>query len=152
MKSRMKETLEEYLLRSRLESMCAKLEPILNGFQVRTVSENPLYGTKVIIAGNRILGTGKTQEEALSEASFALDEESLAQDKPTVALDKLDEECLMPLQEWQECVECGGFIDSDGSGNPATSTHRGNAGLYPSYAKAKRPIPTWATHVCWYNK
>ena len=57
----------------------------------------------------------------------------------------------MTLQRFRECVECGGFIDDDGSGNLATETSISNVDVNPSDL-ANMNIPEWATHVVWFNK
>ena len=64
---------------------------------------------------------------------------------------------LLTLQEFLDAVECGGFIDYDGMGNWATETHQESGStdkwVYPSQIKNKtRIIPSWATHVMWYNR
>lgn len=68
---------------------------------------------------------------------------------------------LMPIGEWLECVECGGFIDYDGFGdqviyNPDrdkyyTVEHETNdmGVVYPSQAAS---IPSYVTHIIWYNR
>ena len=134
------QTLEEYLIEARLDCMEAVLQPSPDGFQV------------LLKATQQVIGTGATKEAALDQAALQLSERDLFCDTHSIPLDDLDRECRMPLDEWLSCVDSGGFIDYDGSGHPATLTHRGSAILSPSYATAKRPLPTWVTHVCWYNK
>lgn len=64
----------------------------------------------------------------------------------------------MTLQDWKECVECGGFIDYDGDGDFATETQCSNMSVSPSdywTGKEQDPEwnpPSWATHIVWYNK
>ena len=60
-------------------------------------------------------------------------------------------ECLMPLQEFIDCVECGAFIDYDGFGELATATHCSEIEIYPSEVKVTQ-WPEWCTHIAWYNK
>lgn len=57
----------------------------------------------------------------------------------------------MTVADYLACVECGGFIDYDGFGHPATSTHEDERfTVIPSLGKAC--IPPNATHVAWYNR
>jgi len=58
---------------------------------------------------------------------------------------------LIPLQEWIECVQCGGFIDYDGYGELATETQTSNITISPSEMK-RYNFPEWATHIMWYNR
>jgi hypothetical protein len=58
---------------------------------------------------------------------------------------------LMPLQEWKDCVKCGGFIDYDGYGELATETQTSNMMISPSEMKNYN-FPEWATHIMWYNR
>lgn len=58
---------------------------------------------------------------------------------------------LMPLQEFIECVEWGGFIDYDGWGYLATETGKSDIVIYPSEVEGY-VLPEWCTHVLWYNK
>lgn len=58
---------------------------------------------------------------------------------------------LMPLEEFIDYVEDGGFIDCDGSGELATSTQVSNVDISPSDI-GWIEIPEWVTHVVWYNK
>jgi len=57
----------------------------------------------------------------------------------------------MTMEEWLECVECGGFIDYDGSGNYATATQMSDKEVVPSDVK-KGSIDKSFTHVVWFNK
>ncbi len=70
---------------------------------------------------------------------------------------------IMTIEEWLNGVESGCFIDYDGHGYWATSTHQSKKSaveeLYessmvlPSHiTKLKIKPPSWATHVAWYNK
>lgn len=58
---------------------------------------------------------------------------------------------MMPIKEWMECCECGGFIDYDGHGELATATQVSNIIIQPSERESME-IPEWATHVAWYNR
>lgn len=58
---------------------------------------------------------------------------------------------LIPLQEWLEDVEGGGFIDYDGHGELATETETSNIMICPSEAE-NYEFPEWATHIMWYNR
>jgi len=57
----------------------------------------------------------------------------------------------MTMQEWLECVECGGFIDYDGWGNYATADKMSDKKLVPSDVK-KNNIDESYTHVVWFNR
>jgi len=65
-------------------------------------------------------------------------------------LDDLDRECLMPIEEFIECVNCGGITDYDGSGNYSDGTYIYNSvGFWESeLEEAKKHYK----YVCWYNK
>jgi hypothetical protein len=59
----------------------------------------------------------------------------------------------MTIERWLQCVECGGFIDYDGHGNLATETQLSDIVVYPSDVTAlKLKMPSWATHVMWFNR
>jgi len=57
----------------------------------------------------------------------------------------------MPMQEFIDCCECGGFIDYDGSGNYATETEESDISISPSDV-ARGDIRKDFTHVVWYNR
>lgn len=65
---------------------------------------------------------------------------------------------LIPIKEWINTVNCGGFTDYDGSGQLATKRNDGqwlvsNQHVYPSDVTfLKLKFPEWATHVLWFNK
>jgi hypothetical protein len=139
-KNPQRETLEEYLCRTRLECMQAQIELYDGVFLVREIS------TQCTI------GAGATKEKALDDASLTLEQRDLFADEPSVPFSDLDKECRMSLKSWLANVKGGGLVDYDGIGHPATATHRGRSTLSPSYADAGKPIPKWVTHVCWYNK
>ena len=54
----------------------------------------------------------------------------------------------MPLKEFLECVECGGFIDYDGSGNYIFENKMTNISIHPSDKKHR----TEFTEIIWFNK
>ena len=58
----------------------------------------------------------------------------------------------MTLQEYIDCVACGGFIDYDGFGELATETQISNIKTYPSDLDDEVQWPEWCTHIMWYNK
>jgi len=60
----------------------------------------------------------------------------------------------MPVSTFLEYVLSGGFIDDDGFGEWATETHYlPGKWIHPSdMMNNRKPIPSWATHVMWYNK
>ena len=57
----------------------------------------------------------------------------------------------MPIEHFIECVNSGGFIDYDGSGNYATATQMSNITITPSRVKAGM-IRKDFTHVVWFNR
>jgi hypothetical protein len=64
-----------------------------------------------------------------------------------------DEEHKMTATEWLNCVESGGFIDYDGYGALATESGCSNIVISPSDVSVlKLKIPTWSTHIVWYNR
>ena len=65
--------------------------------------------------------------------------------------DYLEEDKIMPLQDWLKAVEHGSFIDYDGFGELATKDQVSNIKISPSDAKIFK-FPDWCTHIAWYNK
>jgi hypothetical protein len=60
---------------------------------------------------------------------------------------------LMTLENFKRDCSEGFFIDYDGSGRLATAKGVSDIEIYPSLLKDKTfVIPSWATHVEWYNK
>lgn len=59
---------------------------------------------------------------------------------------------LMPLQEWIDGVECGGFIDYDGHGTLATADMNTCHSISPSDWSTDLKLPEWVTHIVWYNR
>lgn len=59
-------------------------------------------------------------------------------------LSKLDKECLMLEDEFEENVKFGMLTSSDGDGYWATKDSVSTIGCFNTK-------PPWATHVCWYN-
>lgn len=60
---------------------------------------------------------------------------------------------LMPVADWLATVENGCFIDYDGEGRLATVNEESNISVKPSFVTSlKLPLPSWATHVMWYNR
>lgn len=58
---------------------------------------------------------------------------------------------LYPINEWLDMVECGGFVDDDGFGNPVLNEHSDeDIFVYPSDELSE--VPRDATHVMWYNR
>lgn len=58
---------------------------------------------------------------------------------------------LMTMQDFVECVECGGFIDDDGSGNYSDGRHMTDIGIEPSDVSALEHDTSWS-HVVWFNR
>lgn len=62
-----------------------------------------------------------------------------------------DKSCLMTIEEWTNCVECGAFIDYDGFGHPSDGVYEDSSvEIYPS--ERLRNITPGATHIMWYNR
>lgn len=61
---------------------------------------------------------------------------------------------LIPINRFLESVAHGWFVDYDGFGEWATSTHYlSGHWVHPSdISNSRKPIPKWATHVVWYNR
>ena len=64
---------------------------------------------------------------------------------------------IMPIGEFLEDVENGGFIDYDGFGYLGTATHESNIDFYPSdladiLEKLTPEHRAKLTHVHWYNR
>lgn len=60
---------------------------------------------------------------------------------------------LMTIDEFIDCCEYGGFIDSDGSGYYASDKHESNIPAIPSMIKSGMIVRRdGLTHVVWYNK
>ena len=58
---------------------------------------------------------------------------------------------LMPLKQFLECVEFGGFIDYDGFGHLATIDKESDITISPSKVNSYK-FPKWCTHIVWYNR
>ena len=58
---------------------------------------------------------------------------------------------LIPLKEFINSVENGGFVDYDGHGYFSTASQQSNIYVSPSDIR-KTEIPVWATHVSWFNR
>lgn len=58
---------------------------------------------------------------------------------------------LMTMEDFKNNVDCGGFIDSDGSGSYATEKEESNINIFPSDIKEGIYRDDF-THVMWYNK
>jgi len=76
---------------------------------------------------------------------------------PDGMVDIEEEDDLMTIDEFLECVRDGAFVDYDGFGNWATATKKlggwHSEGVFPSRVLSGRNVPpAWATHVVWYNK
>lgn len=68
-------------------------------------------------------------------------------------VEKHDYSCgdLMTIEDFMDCCEAGGFIDSDGFGELATANATSNREARPS-AVMKPGFKTCYTHIMWYNK
>ena len=58
----------------------------------------------------------------------------------------------MTMADFMSSCECNAFIDYDGYGDLATDKQVSNITVTPSAAKHWKKLPTWATHVVWYNR
>lgn len=56
---------------------------------------------------------------------------------------------LYLIEEFRSNVDCGGFIPYDGAGYYATKTHMSRE---HSVWSSNKEIPSWATHVIWFNR
>ena len=56
---------------------------------------------------------------------------------------------LIPLDEFRDCVEGGGFTDYDGVGYPANRTHHSNESVD---LESLDKFPPEVTHILWFNK
>lgn len=71
---------------------------------------------------------------------------------------ELDRECLMPLADFVECCECGGFTSYDGFGFFATACEMSDRSVDPdeireaAHAGGYQAPDTRFTHVVWYNR
>jgi hypothetical protein len=61
---------------------------------------------------------------------------------------------LYTIEEFIDACKAGGFIDYDGYGNFANLTqYESSIDVYPSKLLANKiKVPTWATHILWYNR
>ena len=84
-----------------------------------------------------------------NEALYAA--KSLKTEPVMEPMSKLDEECRMPIEDFKECCEWGGFINCDGVGYYASENEVSNIEASPSAFVAGQ-IRTDFKYVCWYNK
>lgn len=60
---------------------------------------------------------------------------------------------LLTITEWLKMVREGSLIDDDGSGYLATNKEESDVPIQPSdITHLCLTLPSWATHVRWYNK
>lgn len=65
---------------------------------------------------------------------------------------------LISIQDWINQCKNGGFIDYDGHGNlavqlPDNTWIIGKPNIYPSdITKLNLTLPTWTSHVLWFNR
>jgi len=65
-------------------------------------------------------------------------------------LTELDRECLMPIDEFIECVDCGGITDYDGSGKYSDGVYvYDNVDFWETQLQIAKK---YYKYVCWYNK
>lgn len=65
-------------------------------------------------------------------------------------LTDFDRECMMSIEEFIDCVECGCITDWDGSGNYSDGEYRyESVDFYPDIL---RDMSKKYKYVCWYNK
>lgn len=66
-------------------------------------------------------------------------------------MDKLDKKCKMLIDILKKDVELGYLTDDDGFGFYATNDKVSH--IYINfYDIINNTYPSWATHVCWFNK
>ena len=61
---------------------------------------------------------------------------------------------FMLVYEWLDAVNAGAYVDDDGFAHWATQEGVSVTAVYPSHVigvAADDVVPTWATHVVWYN-
>lgn len=101
----------------------------------------------------RVLAEGTDMKKVLVQAWHKIHAEDLLADTPAEdATSEFYQECKMTLQDFIESVEMGMFVDSDGSGEMGTDTHRGSVSISPSDIMKGFRLPEWVTHIYWYNK
>ena len=66
----------------------------------------------------------------------------------TMSLNSSDD--VYTVEEFRDCVECGGFIDYDGFGHPVKDG-KANEDIWVKPSKVNQ-IPKDATHIVWYNR
>lgn len=60
---------------------------------------------------------------------------------------------LLTIEEWIECVDGGGFIDYDGSGNYSDGKRMSNMSVSPSDVDNDQIMKNEEfTHIVWFNK
>lgn len=58
---------------------------------------------------------------------------------------------VMSVEEYLDAVRGGGFIDYDGFGHPVADGKEDDE-IFIKPSKGAAAIPSWATHVAWYNR
>lgn len=58
----------------------------------------------------------------------------------------------MTIDEFVQTCQSGGFIDYDGHAALATDSAVSDQDVCPSEIIADRQLPSWATHVVWFNR
>lgn len=58
---------------------------------------------------------------------------------------------VLTVEEFMDCVNCGGFIDYDGCGYPAKDNYY-DRDLVIKPSNANKTIPIDATHIVWINR
>lgn len=60
---------------------------------------------------------------------------------------------LFTIEDWNQCVDSGCFINYDGFGKYATTDGFSDVRVWPSdRTREKLKPPSWATHVLWFNR
>lgn len=92
-------------------------------------------------------------ELAAKSADRAVDALDLVCHEKNRPFSDLDQRCLMTWPDFLEGCLSGMLMDDDGTGVLATETGRSDKCVSPRVVHAGRfTRPSWATHVCWYNK
>lgn len=77
----------------------------------------------------------------------------LNQTKTTPALKPINDGDVMTVEVWLDWVKSNGFIDYDGFGSLATTQGVSDISISPSDITVfKLEIPSWCTHIVWYNR
>ena len=67
------------------------------------------------------------------------------------SMDNFEKRCRMTMEDFKQGAEYYCYTDDDGFGFYATQN--GISNIYVDFAEILNgDYPSWATHVCWFNK